>query len=51
MDGICPHEDTPLVDGDFDGAVLTCLMHLWSFDVASGRGDQPTGLSTGASTQ
>jgi toluene monooxygenase system ferredoxin subunit len=41
MDGLCPHEDTPLVDGDFDGAVLTCLSHLWSFDATTGRGISP----------
>jgi toluene monooxygenase system ferredoxin subunit len=41
MDGTCPHEDTPLVHGDFDGAVLTCLSHFWSFDVTTGRGINP----------
>jgi len=41
MEGLCPHEDTPLVDGDFDGTVLTCLSHLWSFDVTTGRGINP----------
>jgi toluene monooxygenase system ferredoxin subunit len=41
LDGMCPHEDTPLVDGDFDGAVLTCLNHFWSFDVSTGRGINP----------
>jgi toluene monooxygenase system ferredoxin subunit len=41
LDGICPHEDTPLVHGDFDGNVLTCLNHFWSFDVTSGRGINP----------
>ncbi len=41
VDGTCPHEDTPLVHGDFDGVVLTCLTHFWSFDVSSGRGINP----------
>ncbi len=41
MNGLCPHEDTPLVDGDFDGTVLTCLNHLWSFDTTTGRGINP----------
>jgi toluene monooxygenase system ferredoxin subunit len=41
LDGICPHEDTPLVYGDLDGAVLTCLRHFWSFDVTTGRGINP----------
>ncbi len=43
FDGLCPHEDTPLVDGDFDGNVLTCLSHLWSFDVTTGIGINPPG--------
>jgi toluene monooxygenase system ferredoxin subunit len=41
VDGTCPHEDTPLVHGDFDGTVLTCMMHMWSFDVTTGRGVNP----------
>ena len=41
MDGICPHEDFPLVHGDFDGTVLTCLNHLWCFDATTGRGINP----------
>ena len=41
MDRLCPHEDTPLVHGDFDGTVLTCLNHLWSFDATTGRGINP----------
>jgi toluene monooxygenase system ferredoxin subunit len=43
LDGLCPHEGTPLVDGDFDGAVLTCLMHMWSFDATTGRAVNPPG--------
>src|SRR3974377_1977721 len=41
MGGVCPHEDTPLVHGDLDGTVLTCVNHFWSFDVTSGRGLNP----------
>ncbi len=41
LDGICPHEDFPLVYGDFDGTVLTCANHLWSFDATTGRGINP----------
>jgi toluene monooxygenase system ferredoxin subunit len=43
MDGLCPHEDSPLVNGDLDGMVLTCLTHLWSFDATTGRGINPPG--------
>lgn len=41
LDGICPHEDYPLVEGDFDGTVLTCVNHLWCFDVTTGKGVNP----------
>jgi toluene monooxygenase system ferredoxin subunit len=41
MDGICPHEDFPLVYGELDGNVLTCANHLWSFDATTGRGINP----------
>jgi toluene monooxygenase system ferredoxin subunit len=41
MDGTCPHEDFPLVHGLFDGTVLTCANHLWSFDATTGRGINP----------
>jgi toluene monooxygenase system ferredoxin subunit len=43
MDGICPHEDYPLVEGLFDGTVLTCANHLWSFDTSTGKGINPPG--------
>ena len=41
VDGICPHEDFPLVHGLFDGTVLTCANHLWCFDITTGRGVNP----------
>lgn len=41
MDGTCPHEDFPLVHGLFDGTVLTCANHLWSFDATTGKGINP----------
>ncbi len=39
----CPHKGTPLHDGDLYDGVLTCSLHLWEFDVASGEGINPTG--------
>jgi toluene monooxygenase system ferredoxin subunit len=39
--GICPHQDQKLVDGDLTGNVLTCLGHMWQFDVTSGQGVNP----------
>lgn len=33
----CPHQDTPLVEGAFDGTVLTCPVHFWQWDVRTGE--------------
>jgi nitrite reductase/ring-hydroxylating ferredoxin subunit/(2Fe-2S) ferredoxin len=43
---LCPHETVPLEQGIHDGAVLTCLEHLWQFDLRTGapRGDAECGL-------
>src|SRR3989442_10916005 len=45
---LCPHEAVPLADGVCDGSVLTCLEHLWQFDVRTGApmGDAQEGLKT-----
>jgi toluene monooxygenase system ferredoxin subunit len=42
----CPHEAVPLEQGIHDGAVLTCLEHLWQFDLRTGAplGDAERGL-------
>jgi len=39
---ICPHQDVPLCEGLYDGSILTCHMHLWQWDIRSGR---PVGLA------
>lgn len=44
FDNACPHEGNPLVEGEVAGGVLTCLFHLWRFDLESGAclfGDAP----------
>jgi toluene monooxygenase system ferredoxin subunit len=38
----CPHEGIPLCEGCIDGTTLTCLEHLWQWDVRSG---EPMGLA------
>lgn len=38
----CPHQDHPLVEGEFENGVLTCSAHLWQFDVLTGKGVNPT---------
>lgn len=34
---ICPHLDTPLAEGLFDGSTLTCHQHLWQWDIETGE--------------
>lgn len=40
--GVCPHQEIDLVEGEFDGKVLTCKAHLWQFDTSNGKGLNPT---------
>lgn len=41
--GICPHSEYPLANGDLDGDVLTCAGHMWEFDLRTGKGINPSG--------
>lgn len=43
---MCPHEAVPLEQGVHDDAALTCLEHLWQFDIKTGApmGDAECGL-------
>jgi nitrite reductase/ring-hydroxylating ferredoxin subunit/(2Fe-2S) ferredoxin len=43
---LCPHEAVPLESGVHDGCALTCLEHMWQFDLRTGapKGDAETGL-------
>jgi toluene monooxygenase system ferredoxin subunit len=40
--GICPHQDIPLIDGKFDGKKIICKAHLWQFDAGTGKGINPS---------
>ena len=46
--GFCPHTEVPLEEGIHDGSVLTCLEHLWQFDLRTGAamGDAEAPLTT-----
>ena len=37
IDGICPHQGGPLVDGCLEGTMVTCPWHGWQFDVRTGK--------------
>jgi nitrite reductase/ring-hydroxylating ferredoxin subunit/(2Fe-2S) ferredoxin len=43
---MCPHESIPLEAGIHDGCTLTCLEHMWQFDLRTGApmGDATEGL-------
>lgn len=43
---MCPHEAVPLEMGIHDGCALTCLEHMWQFDLRTGApmGDAQEGL-------
>ncbi len=43
--GLCPHQEMLLADGDFDAdsGVLVCMGHLWEFDLRAGVGINPAG--------
>ncbi|MBU3888202.1 MULTISPECIES: Rieske 2Fe-2S domain-containing protein [unclassified Methylosinus] len=34
--GVCPHTNAPLDTADFDGEVLTCPLHNWTWDLRTG---------------
>jgi toluene monooxygenase system ferredoxin subunit len=40
--GVCPHQDVPLIEGKFDGKLLVCRAHQWMFDASTGRGVNPS---------
>jgi toluene monooxygenase system ferredoxin subunit len=39
--GVCPHTNTPLAEAGFDGAVLTCPSHFWTWDANTGEPIDP----------
>jgi len=39
--GICPHQETELVQGTLENGILTCSAHLWQFDCKTGKGINP----------
>jgi nitrite reductase (NADH) large subunit len=41
--GRCPHAGGPLADGIVAGGRVTCPLHAWKFDLATGEGSSPAG--------
>lgn len=39
--GVCPHNNAPLADAEFDGTVLTCPRHFWTWDLNKGTSFDP----------
>lgn len=37
----CPHQQSNLDAGEFDGETITCWAHLWQFDADTGKGINP----------
>ena len=36
LENACPHAGNPLIDGEVADGTLTCVYHLWRFDLATG---------------
>lgn len=39
--GWCPHQDISFKDAELEGCTLTCLAHVWKFDMNTGQGINP----------
>lgn len=39
--GVCPHQEIPLIDGELKNGTLICRAHHWEFDAATGSGVNP----------
>jgi toluene monooxygenase system ferredoxin subunit len=43
FDGICPHQDSLLAEGHYDGGMIVCPTHGWIFNATNGEGVSPAG--------
>lgn len=47
IDGHCPHRGGPLIRGQVEGKVVSCPLHHWQFDLASGVSQDNPGVKVG----
>jgi len=36
FDAFCPHVQGPMVQAEIDGAIISCPLHAWRFDLENG---------------
>ena len=36
VQGLCPHQEAPLADGEVENGCITCCLHYWSWQLADG---------------
>ncbi|MBB6444150.1 Rieske 2Fe-2S domain-containing protein [Bacillus benzoevorans] len=39
--GWCPHQDISFEDAELEGCTLSCMAHVWTFDMRTGKGINP----------
>ncbi len=47
IDNLCPHRGAPLAGGTVDDGVVTCPLHRWQFDLATGVSPDHPGAQVG----
>jgi nitrite reductase (NADH) small subunit len=52
IENLCPHQHIPvLAEGELEGTVITCPMHGWRFDLATGKSVDAASRLTGFETR
>ena len=48
LDNACPHAGAPLCDGSVQDGRVICYLHLWEFDLRTGKSDMGDEWSVGS---